>query len=167
MTALAAELELLDSKRGAFWLGAWGDVNVLVWLQPATLDVVERLDRVGAKQAAEPRKRSTIQIITPEGGPPDGPTREALIELHSKRTENVACAAVIIERTGLMGMAVRSAVTGLIILAPKNFRIKVFDTAEQCAPWVAEQHERVAGTPLSAAALSEVLRKARLLAAAT
>jgi hypothetical protein len=157
-------LEVLGSKRGSFWFGAWGDVNLLVWLQPATLEAVARLDRIAEQQDQTQRKRSTVHVLTSEAGPPDNAAREALVELHSKRTGNVACAGVIIERTGLMGMAVRSAVTGLIILAPKHFRIKVFDTIDQCSPWIAEQHERVTGGPLSAAELGEAMRKARSLA---
>jgi hypothetical protein len=73
----------------------------------------------------------------------------------------VGCGAVVIERGGLAGIALRSAVTGIIILAPKHYRVKVFDAFEPCAPWVADQHMRVTSEQLDAAELLKNLHHAR------
>ena len=158
------ELAEVDSKPGAFWMGWWRNVQIIVWVKGATLDAVERMDKVATARSADASKSSVVHMITADAGPPESDAREAFIEVTRRHGASVACAAVIIERSGLMGMAVRSAVTGMIILAPKHYRVKVFDAIDQCAPWLCEQHERVTGTQLIAAELAATLKKARAIA---
>jgi hypothetical protein len=158
------DLTEIDSKPGAFWMGWWRNVQIVVWVQGATLDVVERMDRAAVARGADASKASVVHLITPDAGPPQSDAREALVEVTRRHGSSVACAGVVIERSGLMGMAVRSAVTGLIIVAPKHYRVKVFDSIEQCAPWICEQHERVTGAPLLAAELVAELHKAHKIA---
>jgi hypothetical protein len=142
----------------------WHNVQLIVWVKGATLDAVERLDRAATARGTEASKASVVHLITPEAGPPQTDARDAFVEVTRRHGNSVACGGVIIERSGLMGMAVRSAVTGLIILAPKHYRVKVFDSIEQCSPWICEQHERVTGTPLIAAELAGAMHKARAIA---
>ncbi len=143
-------------------VGAWRDTNIVVWVGAATVDTIGRLDQaLVRRRKMNPNRASTTHIVTPTASPPDSEARTALIQLNERRSAEVACAAVVIERGGLSGIAVRSAVTGIIILAPKNYRVKVFDAIEPCAPWVAEHHERATGAPLDAIGLLEVLRQAR------
>jgi hypothetical protein len=154
----------MDAKPGVFWMGFWRNVQVIVWVKGATLDVVERLKRAAESRGTDSGKASVVHLITPDAGPPQADAREAMAELTRSHGDSVACAGVVIERGGLMGMAVRSAVTGLIIVAPKHYRVKVFDSIEQCAPWICEQHERVTGTRLLGTELAGALQKARGLA---
>lgn len=158
------ELVEIDSKPGAFWMGWWRNVQVIIWVKSATVDAVERMDKAAVARAADASKSSIVHMITADAGPPTADAREALADVTRRHGASVACAGVIIERSGLMGMAVRSAVTGLIILAPKHYRVKVFDAIDQCAPWVCEQHERVTGAQLVAAELADTLQKARGIA---
>lgn len=158
------ELVEVDSKPGAFWMGWWRNVQIVVWVKTATLDAVERIDKAAVARSAVTAKSSIVHMITPDAGPPEADARDAFIEVARRHGESVACGAVIIERSGLLGMAVRSAVTGLIILAPKHYRVKVFDAIDQCAPWLCEQHERVTGAQLMAEELAETLKKARAMA---
>jgi hypothetical protein len=160
-----ADVTVLDAKPGSFWIGAWGKVNVIVWLEPAKIDAVTRIDRaLGKRWETANERMSAIHVIAPSGGPPEPDARTAVIEMNARYEYAVACGAVVIERGGLMGIAVRSAVTGIIILAPKHYRIKVFDALEPCAPWVAEQHERATSTPMNADDLLAMLRHVRKIA---
>jgi hypothetical protein len=158
------DLTEIDSKPGAFWMGWWRNVQMIVWVKGATLDVVERMDRAAIARGTDAAKASVVHLITPDAGPPQSDARDALVEVTRRHGGSVACAGVVIERSGLMGMAVRSAVTGLIIVAPKHYRVKVFDSIDLCAPWICEQHERVTGAPLVAAELVDALNKARAIA---
>jgi hypothetical protein len=155
------DLAEIDSIPGGIWIGSWRSVQVIVWIKGATLDAVRRVDRAASARAEAGLKSSVVHLITPNAGPPESDAREAFIEVTKRYGESVSCSGVIIERSGLLGMAVRSAVTGMIILAPKHYRVKVFDSIDDCAPWLSEQHERVTGTPLAAAELSDALHKAR------
>ena len=137
---------------------------MIVWIKGATLSAVQCVDRAAVVRNEAATKSSIVHLITPGAGPPEPNAREAFVEVTRRYGESVASAGVIIERSGLLGMAVRSAVTGMIILAPKHYRVKVFDSIDDCAPWLSEQHERVTGTLLRAAELSGALHKARSIA---
>jgi hypothetical protein len=158
-----AEPTVLDATPGALWFGAWEAFNVIVWAQAATLDMVMRIDRgIAARyRALNEQRMSTVHVVLAGGGPPDPEARAALVDMNERWGHAVACGAVVIERGGLAGVALRSAVTGIIILAPKHFRVKVFDSIEPCAPWVADQHTRVTSVPLDAADLLQWLHHAR------
>lgn len=157
-----AEVAVLDVVPGTLWLGAWHSVNVVVWLQTATAEVVARLDRafVARFESIEERM-STIHVVVPEVGPPGPDARKALVEMNDRLAYTVACGAIVIERGGLSGLAVRSAVTGMMIVAPKQYRVKVFDALEACATWVSEQHERTTSLSMPADEISRFLRYAR------
>jgi hypothetical protein len=160
-----ADVTVLDAKPGSIWVGAWGTVNVVVWLDSTSVDSVTRVDRaLGNRWLTRNLRMSTVHVVTSGAGPPTPDARNAVIEMNARFENAVACAAVVIERGGLMGVAVRSAVTGIIILAPKHYRIKVFDAFEPCAPWVSEQHERATSAPLDGDNLLAMLRHARKLA---
>lgn len=158
-----AEPTVLDATPGAFWFGAWEALNVIVWSQAATSDMVTRIDRgVAARyRAVNEQRMSTVHVVLAGGGPPDPDARAAFVDMNQRWGHAAACGAVVIERGGLAGVALRSAVTGIIILAPKHFRVKVFDAIEPCAPWVADQHTRVTSVPLDASNVLQWLHHAR------
>ena len=159
---VSAELTVLDALPGSLWFGAWRNVNVVVWLQAAKPEVVGRVDRaIGARFDKLKERMSTIHVVGADAGPPESDARDALVEMNERLAHTVACGAVVIEKGGLMGIAVRSAITGMIIVAPKHYRVKVFDAIDPCASWVAEQHKRVTSTQLEAADVLETLRYAR------
>ncbi|HET6338918.1 MAG TPA: hypothetical protein VFG30_37120 [Polyangiales bacterium] len=159
------ELVVMDSEPGAFWFGAWRNINLLVWLQGATLDAVSRLDRTNLERTqAHPEKLTTVHIVTAIAGPPDPDARDAFNTMHLQWGHTVGCAAVVIERSGFVGVAVRSVITGMVLLAPKHYRVKVFDSIEPAAPWLVEQHARSTSVQTTETELRSVLRAARAAA---
>jgi hypothetical protein len=163
--SVSAELTVVEALPGAFLLGAWQNFNAVVWLRAGTPEIVAQIDR-GFRTRYDQLKApmSTVHIVVAGVGPPDPAARTALVEMNDRWGHATACGAVVIERGGLMGIALRSAVTGIIIVAPKHYRVKVFDGFEQCAPWLAEQNARVTGTQLEASDLLELMYHARKIA---
>jgi len=160
--SVSAELTVLESVPGALWYSAWRNFNMIVWLRPSTAEIVAKLDHALATRHDKLQERmSSVHIIVPDVGPPESEARAALVAMNDRWGHATACGAVVIEQGGLMGVALRSAITGIIILAPKHYRVKVFDGFEQCAPWMAEQNNRVATTQLQAAELLELMHHAR------
>jgi hypothetical protein len=169
-----AEPIILDAAPGELWFGAWGPINAVIWARHATLDMVKRINRGLAVRydALDHKLMSTVHVVLPGVGPPDPDARAALVDMNERWRNAVACGAVVIESVGLVGVALRSAITGIIILAPKHYRVKVFDALEPCAPWVAEQHSRVTSVTVEAAQLLQCLYHAHraatsILSAAT
>jgi hypothetical protein len=162
MATAANELVTLASDPGHFWFGGWRYVNIVVWGPACSVKHVALIERTNvARTGAHPKGLSTVHVITPAANTPDAKMRDDLNEMHERWGHTVACGAIVIERGGLAGLAMRSAITTMTMLAPKNYRVKVFETVDEAAPWVSEQHTRVTSVPLTAAELQEVLRKAR------
>jgi hypothetical protein len=158
----ASELLTLAADPGHFWFGGWRSINIGVWGANASAKHVGMIDRTNvARTEAYPKGLSTVHVIMPKASPPDAAMREALDEMHKRWGHTVACGAIVIERGGLAGLAMRSAITTMTMLAPKNYRVKVFETVEEASPWVSEQHTRSTGVPLVAAELQLVLQHAR------
>jgi hypothetical protein len=157
-----AEPIILEAIPGGLWFGAWGPINVVIWAGPATADVVTRINRGLAVRydALDRTLMSTVHVVLTDVRPPDPDARVALVDMNERWRHAVACGAVVIEHVGLAGVALRSAITGIIILAPKHYRVKVFDALEPCATWVAEQHSRVTSVPVEAAQLLQCLHHA-------
>jgi len=158
-----AEPIVLEATPGELWLGAWGPINAVIWARTATVDMVTRIDRrlTLRYDALDRQRMSTVHVVLQDVGPPDPDVRAALVDMNERWKDAVACGAVVIERVGLAGAALRSAITGIIILAPKHYRVKVFDALEPCGTWVAEQHSRVTSIPVEAAQLIQWLQHAR------
>lgn len=118
----------VDAMPGTVWYGAWRNVNIIIWLGTASVEAVALIERANEKRyRALGKQMSNIHVVTPEAAPPEGEARHALIATNERVAPTVLCGAVVIERGGLLGVAMRSAITGIIILAPKQIRIKVFD----------------------------------------
>jgi hypothetical protein len=163
VSTAAQEIMVMDAEPGAFWFGAWRNVNLIVWWQGATLDAVQRLERTNPiRFASHPERMSAVHVVTETAGVPTPEARDALVTANNAWGHTVGCAVVIMERDGLVGLAVRSAVTGLIMLAPKHFRIKVFDNVDDAAPWLVEHHARSTGVQLTLADTRSVLHAARV-----
>ena len=156
------EVSVLGAVPGAFWLGSWNAFNALVWLQSATLDVCGQVERaLEARFESHHLLMSTVHVIVADAGPPQPDARDELEAMNARLAHTVACGGVVIERGGLMGVALRSVITGLIIAAPKHYRVKVFDSLEPCAPWIAAEHQKATSKPVDADAVLNLLKYAR------
>jgi hypothetical protein len=157
-----AEPIVLEASPGELWFGAWGPLNTVIWARTPTVDMVTRINRGLAVRydALEHQRMSTVHVVLPGVRPPDSAARTALVDMNERWRDAVACGAVVIKSVGLAGVALRSAITGIIILAPKHYRVKVFDALEPCATWVAEQHSRVTSASVEAAQVLQCLHHA-------
>lgn len=152
----------LAAEPSAFWFGAYRNLNLLVWLRAATGTAVERIDRTNpARVAAHPEGISTVHVILESAGPPDTDARNRLNAMHARWGKTVGCAAVVIEQRGFAGVTMRSVVTGMTLLLPKHFRLRVFDSVEAAAPWLSENHARSTRVQLTPEQMLTVLLEAR------
>ena len=158
-----AELVTLDVEPGAFWFGAWRNLNLLVWHRGPDKAAVARLDATNpARTKAHPEGISTVHIIRETAKQPDAETRDAFNAMHAQWGHTVGCAVIVIEQRGFLGVAVRSAVAGMSMVAPKFYRIRVVDSVEVAAPWLAENHTRSTDVQISPAEALTILSQARL-----
>lgn len=159
---LRVELETLDGEPHVWWFGAYRNLNVLVWHSHATKRACARIDVTNpARTKAWPQGISTVHILREGVKAPDGETRDAFNAMHAEWGHTVGCAAIVIEQRGFLGVAVRSAVAGMSMVAPKFYRIRVLDTIEAAAPWLSENHARSTDVVISPEDMLTILSEAR------
>ena len=104
---------------------------------------------------------SGVQLITHGAGMPTAGARTALAEQARKFSDGTVAVAVVIEQAGFFGSAMRSAVTGIQMLAKAAFPIKVFRSVQEVAAWLPGPHAERTGTVLDPARLEAVLETVR------
>jgi hypothetical protein len=155
-------LTTLDSEPNAFWYGAWKNVNIVVWAQAATREAVERLDRFIPERAeAHPERLSTVHIATPTAGVPNADARAAFADTAKRWPHNTGCVAVVLEHKGFAASAMRSAVTGIQLLASIGFPLRSHRSLEEAVPWLVEMHTKTTRVELDPGELRLVLQSAR------
>lgn len=148
-------------------LFGYRDVNISVWHESGEEVAVRALDEVAAGRIARfPRGVSGVQLVMHNAGMPTAGARAALVEAASRWAGRTAAVAVVIEQAGFFGSAMRSAVTGIQMLAKAEFPIKVFGTTRNAAEWLAPLHAEKTGTLLDPTRFDAALQKARTIRAA-
>src|SRR5262249_24461328 len=139
------ELTTLEHEPGTFWYGAWKDVNIAVWQRSATGSAVTRIDRtVPGRIKALPGRHSTVHIALATAGTPEPDARAAFAESAKRWIDVTCCVAVVLEQTGFLASAIRSAVTGIQLISGTQFPLRVHRSIEEAVPWFVEMHEQTA-----------------------
>jgi hypothetical protein len=155
------QLTIVDAQPDLFTFCSWGDVNIHVWWAPVVEPMVQRLGSFSsATMRAQPGGMSFVHLVTQTAGLPDAEARAALLVL-AKRFENaVGPTAVVIGGEGFFAGALRAAVTGLWLAAPKTMPMRMCGNAEEVAAWLPARHLESTGVQLDAKALESALREA-------
>ena len=156
------EIELLDTEPGHFWFGACRNLNLLVWHRAADKRSVQRLDATNSARTKAYPKISTIHIVRESAGQPDPDARKAFTKMHIDWGHTVGCGMTVIEQRGFLGAAVRAAVAGLMMVAPKHYRVRVVDSVDSAAAWLADENARTTSVRLTPEEVLAVLHDVRL-----
>ena len=149
---------------GQMLMAAYKNVHVILWYASADGAAIDALDEATVPRVREyPSGISSIHVVLPSTGLPNSAARDGLVRSGKRWAANLACVGVVIERKGFWASAMRGAVTGIQLLAPRTFASQVFDSLEQVAEWLPPLHEKRTGVQLEAAELLSVLRRVREL----
>lgn len=114
-------------------------VIVVVWTQQATPPGVEHLRGVTQRVAAMSEQGfSVMHLIAPGISLPDAQTRGMLSKLAIEFSP-VKSLAIVIPGTGFWASAMRSMVTGILMVSGARFEVKTFSTASDAAVWTAQK----------------------------
>lgn len=136
------------------------DRVVLVWaIPPPSPGAVQHLETALRRSARQHGKAGLLiayDFSRFRGPLPDSEMRSRMAAL--LREVPLFGMAVVVDRRGFFGSAIRSMVTGVLMIARPSFRVRVFGDADEACAWLALQSER---PPLDASALSAALRELR------
>jgi hypothetical protein len=157
----ARQLTIVDAQPDLFTFCSWGDVNIHVWWGPVVESTVQRLAAFSSATMREhPGGMSFVHLVTASARLPDAEARGALIGL-SKRFENdTGPTAVVIGGEGFFAGALRAAVTGLWLAAPRTMPMRMCGSAEEVATWLPARHLACTGVKLDVAELTDALHEA-------
>ena len=156
------ELELLHVHKDICALFAYRDVNITVWHASGDETAVHSLEPATAVRISRfTRGVSGVHLITHAAGMPTSGARSALVAQARKWSGQTAAVAVVIEHAGFYGSAMRSAVTGIQLLAKAEFEIHVFASVREAADWLPGPHGARTGTVLDPNRFHAALHTAR------
>ena len=129
------------------------------WESAADSSAVERLAKVSTALAAvDPQsRRSNVHIITESGGLPTPAARAGFIELMKEHADRLACVAIVVGGTGFLASALRSALTGMRLLAPRSFNYRLHGSVDEVLKWLPAEHHTRTGEELDSRRLGQVL----------
>lgn len=130
---LLAQSEIVSSawnvvtKTHDYALASLNEIAAIIWLRETTLEGIQSSNRLVAEVARHHPKGIALLTVISEVAPmPSSEARRALADLMSAHLR-IRCSAVIMEGTGFRAAAVRSVVTGLMLLSHHEYPHRMCD----------------------------------------
>jgi hypothetical protein len=122
------------------WLGSYGSLVILFWLDEVDPGVCRDLPRAAREVADRHRepKVSVLSILAPKSAAPGREARGALAALSRDSAECVARIAVVREGQGFIASAVASIAAGIHMLAETTVPHKTFSDVAEATRWATE-----------------------------
>ncbi|MEY4578687.1 MAG: hypothetical protein RL701_3390 [Pseudomonadota bacterium] len=154
------ELALMATVPDVYTSYAWNNVFFLLWFGPITRESLETFEK-GCKVIREryPQGVSTVNVMIPGGR--SFPTAEARAEFSRIMHEYsglLACSAVVMRGTGFWASTLGSVVTALSMLAPRQFKLRIFNAFAPAVEWLCGLHEARTQVTLDPAQLMVALQ---------
>jgi hypothetical protein len=154
------ELLPIDEAPGMYRFYKWQHTHIIVWYGAATAEIAERIGRMTGKPP-EGTRRSDVHIVTEGTGLPHADARAGFAQLMRDMREDIACLGVVIEGGGFWASAMRSAITGLGMMAPKGLPFRALASIDDLVAWLPGEHRRRTGVLTDASAFRRAVNQAR------
>lgn len=163
-------VELLETGAfpGIYTSYAWKNLIVTLWYAAATPESLPVFERGCKRVCAEhPEGFSSVHLMVPGGTQmPSAQVRAELARILRDCVPQVAAASIVIPGTGFWASALRSMVTALTLLLPREFELKICGELGEVAQWLAPRHTAATPVSLEPAEILQALTLARRAAAA-
>jgi hypothetical protein len=126
-------------------MGHWRNIVFTVWATPATLPLIEELEKLSRHVLRDNVKVSTVQLLINGAAVPPSEARVALNDLIVRYTDQLACFVTLVEGSGFWASALRSFLTGLSVVQRRSFKTKTCATVPELASWFAPAHAHETG----------------------
>jgi|HubBroStandDraft_6_1064221.scaffolds.fasta_scaffold1341608_1 hypothetical protein len=146
---LAIPLKLLDAEPGHFAFFCWQNVTMTAWGRAATGPAVLRIDAATSPIFKERREGvSAIHLVTEGAGMPTAEAREGFVHSMKVNAKNLQCISVVLMGGGFWASTLQSIVTGMRMLAPNTFAMRIDNGFESMLHWFPTEHLRRTGVTL-------------------
>jgi hypothetical protein len=155
----SSEVTVLHNVPGFVQFGIWNDILFARWEQAADIAAVSRLQEINRDfRRAHPGGRlSGIHIVLAGAGLPTPEGRAALVDTMKNQADEFGAIAVVIGGTGFFASAIRSFLTGLRFLAPRDFDFRLHGRSSEILDWFPAAHQRRTGQRIDVFQLGRVI----------
>jgi hypothetical protein len=156
-----APLVCFDMEPGQYGFFAWHNVIILVWPDSATGVAVERLGaHVRERLKRDPIAQSHIHIVKAGAGLPTREARAGFVELMHAFERDLAAVAVALLGSGFWASAIQGAVTGMRMVAPRSFEMRIQNHLESIVEWLPVEHRNRSGVAIDPGDLLTIMNSA-------
>lgn len=150
-----SEGPLLAASPGEYAFYRFGNLAINVWTAQPTGAAVRRLEELTVESRRScPEGISSVHWLVAGVGLPTQEARAELRQLATRHGDHIACVGVVLNGEGFWASALRSALSGILLVGPKaQFPLRLYGTAEELADWLPGEHVRRTKTFLDRAAL--------------
>jgi hypothetical protein len=150
----------LAIEAGTYGFYRWQNVAINVWSGQPSLAAVQVLSELTERSLSEcPGGIASIHWLDSGVGLPTAEVRVRLGELARRYPKHVSCVGVLLQGSGFWASATRSALTGVMLLAPRTFALRFFGDVGELSAYIArEQAQR--GAPIDAESLMAAIEDA-------
>ena len=153
-----SNLVLLDSEPGEFALYSWKNLMIACWSTRATGPAMERVSLAREAMGHDhPEGVSVIYLIAENAGLPTPEARAGVEQLMTRYRDQRACLALVVQGEGFWASAMRGAITGVRLLVPGQFPMRICGDVAEVVEWLPELHEERTGIKVEPEALRRVL----------
>lgn len=155
---MAESLEFLDGEPGTCRIAALRNVMVVYWTSRATGAAAVHVAAATVHVLETyPAGLSAVHVIADKSGLPTPEGRAGLIQIMNEKAAQIASVAVVVGGTGFWASAMRSFITGMRFVSPRNFDLRLHGTVAEVMMWLPQQHARLTGVTLDERQLLRVL----------
>lgn len=157
----ASQLFLLASAAGDYAFYRWHNIAINVWRSHPTGQSVDVLARLTADSFRKyPEGLSSVHWIDEGAGLPTAEARTGLSDIAARYERHLLCVGVLLRGSGFWASAVRSALTGIVLLTPKRFPLRFFADVTPLASFVAHEHLQRTGHRIGAERIHDWIERA-------
>lgn len=157
-----APLERIAEYPGVVTISGWQNLRIVSWVAQATGPAVDEV-ALAMDRSREYPQYSWVHLIRDGLGLPDADARAGFVRMMTERSNELACVAVVVGGTGFWASAMRNAVIGLRVFAPRKFELRLHGTTDEVVKWLPGAHQRTTKVELPANLLREWLKQAQEL----
>jgi predicted nucleic acid-binding Zn ribbon protein len=152
---------LLASKKGEYGFYRWHNVAINVWASQPTSSAIQVMSELTERSLTEcPGGIASIHWLDEGVALPTAEVRVALSELARRYETQVLCVGVMLQGSGFWASATRSALTGIMLLAPRTFFLRFFSEASELVAYIVRELAQRKGAVTDAERLTAVLDQA-------
>jgi hypothetical protein len=157
----AIPLKLLDSEPGHFSLFIWQNVTIVAWGSQATGPAVRRIEvATTALMKHHPTGVSSIHLVKEGAGMPTAEAREGFLQSMKVHAKSLQCVTVVLLGGGFWASTLQSIVTGMRMLSPNTFLMRIDNGFDSAIHWLPAEHQRRTGIALPPAELKAAMVQA-------